>query len=51
MKFSTREDVEAPIDQAFALIGDFGAYELSAMRLGAEVRRMDDMTKPGAGMK
>ena len=51
MKFSTREDVEVPIDQAFALICDFGAYERSAMRRGAEVRRMDDMTKPGAGMK
>ena len=51
MKFSTREDVEVPIDQAFALICDFGAYERSVMRRGAEVRRMDDMTKPGAGMK
>ena len=51
MKFSTREDVEVPIDQAFALICDFDAYERSAMRRGAEVRRMDDMTKPGVGMK
>ena len=51
MKFSTRKDVKVPIDQAFALICDFGAYERSAMRRGAEVRRMDDMTKPGAGMK
>ena len=51
MKFSTREDVEVPIDQAFALICDFDAYERSAMRCGAEVHRMDDMTKPGVGMK
>ena len=51
MKFSTREDAEVPIDQAFALICDFDAYERSAMRRGAEVRRMDDMTKPGVGMK
>jgi len=33
------------------LICDFDAYERSAMRRGAEVRRMDDMTKPGVGMK
>ncbi len=51
MKFSTREDVEVPIDQAFALICDFDAYELSAMRRGAEVRRVDDLSKPGVGMK
>lgn len=51
MKFSTREDEEVPIDQAFALICDFDAYERSAMRRGAKVRRMDDMTKPGVGMK
>ena len=51
MSFSTREDVEVPIDQAFALICDFDAYERSAMRRGAEVRRMDDMTKLGGGIK
>jgi len=51
MKFSTREDVEVPIDQAFDLICDFDAYERSVMRRGAEVCRMDDMTKPGVGMK
>lgn len=51
MKFSTREDVEVPIDQAFALICDFDAYERSAMRRGAEVRRVDDLSKPGVGMK
>jgi hypothetical protein len=51
MKFSTREDVEVPIDQAFDLICDFDTYERSAMRRGAEVRRTDDLTNPGVGMK
>ena len=43
--------MEVPIDQAFALICDFDAYERSAMRRGAEVRRVDDLSKPGVGMK
>lgn len=51
MKFSTREDVEVPIDQAFELICDFEMYERSAMRRGAEVRRVDALTEPGVGMK
>lgn len=51
MKFSTREDVEVPIAQAFDLICDFDIYERSAMRRGAEVQRTDSLTKPGAGMK
>lgn len=51
MKFSTCKNVEVPIDQAFALICDFDAYERSAMRRGAEVRRVDDLSKPGVGMK
>ena len=56
MKLSTCKNVEVPFDQAFAFICDFGAYGLgaygrSAMGRGAEVRRMDDMMKPGVGMK
>lgn len=50
MKFSTREDVEVPIDQAFDLICDFDMYERSAMRRGAEVQRTDSLTTPGVGM-
>ena len=51
MKFSTCKNVEVPIDQAFAFICDFDAYGRSAMGRGAEVRGMDDMMKPGVGMK
>jgi hypothetical protein len=39
MKFSTREDIEAPIGFVFAQLSDFDAYERRALRQGAEVSR------------
>ncbi|SFN91579.1 Polyketide cyclase / dehydrase and lipid transport [Roseovarius lutimaris] len=50
MQFSTREDIEAPIETVFAEITDFQAFERSALRRGAEVRRIDDLSTPGVGM-
>lgn len=50
MKFSTMEDIEAPIDAVFEMFCDFEAFERSAMRRGAEVQRVDAMTVPGVGM-
>ncbi|WP_394153806.1 SRPBCC family protein [Loktanella salsilacus] len=41
MKFSTREDIEAPIDQVYARVTDFAGFERQMMRRGADVRRMD----------
>jgi uncharacterized protein YndB with AHSA1/START domain len=51
MKFSTKEDIEAPIDQVFRMVTDFDRLERSALRRGAEVRRTDSLTAKGPGMK
>ncbi|MBD3664719.1 SRPBCC family protein [Sulfitobacter sp. TSTF-M16] len=50
MKFSTREDIEAPVEAVFDMLCDFERFERSAMRRGAEVQRMDDLRVPGVGM-
>lgn len=50
MKFSTKEDIEAPIERVFALVSDFEALERAALRRGAEVQRTDALRKPGVGM-
>ena len=41
MKFSAREDIEAPIDQVYARVTDFATFERQMLRRGAEVRRVD----------
>jgi hypothetical protein len=50
MKFSTKEDINAPADAVFAMFSDFEVFERAAIRRGAEVRRTDRMTTPGPGM-
>lgn len=42
MKFSTQEDIEAPIAYVFDRLSDFDAFEKRAMRQGADVRRLQD---------
>ena len=51
MKFSTREDIAAPMDQVFNALSDFEAFERQAMRRGIDVRRIDPLTQPGVGMR
>lgn len=50
MDFSTKEDIEAPIDAVFAALQDFDGFERAAMRRGAEVVRTDVPRLTGAGI-
>ncbi|MEO0357776.1 MAG: SRPBCC family protein [Pseudomonadota bacterium] len=50
MKFSTREDVNAPADVVFAEATDFDGFERMIRRYGSKVTRMDDQNSKGAGM-
>ena len=51
MKFSTREDVDAPIADVFKALCDFDAFERAAMRRGAEVNRKVEPEGSGLGAK
>ncbi len=50
MKFSTRQDIEAPIDFVFRHAADFEAHARQAMRRGIEVARADNLDEPAPGM-
>lgn len=49
MKFSTREDIEAPIEHVWAHVRHFKKFERQLLRRGAEVTRVDALGKPGVG--
>ena len=49
MKFSAREDIEAPINYVFLRISDFQIFERQALKRGADVQRIDSASVLIAG--
>ena len=50
MRFTTKQDIEAPLDFVYRTMTDFEGWERAAMRRGAEVERTDKLTRVGPGM-
>ena len=48
MRFSTREDIEAPIEAVFDALTDFAGFERAALQRGAQVWRTRDVEGAGA---
>ena len=48
MKISSREDVEAPIDQVFSVVSDFSKFREHMQERGVEI--VEDATGPEAGV-
>lgn len=51
MKFSTRQDIDAPVEAVFAAASDFPRFERQARRRGVEVNRLDNAPGPAPGMR
>lgn len=50
MNFTSKQDIQAPAEHIFRQLSDFDFFESYAMRLGAQVERMDVFTRPQPGM-
>ncbi|MCG6885167.1 MAG: SRPBCC family protein [Silicimonas sp.] len=51
MKFSAREDVEAPLESVFAAVSDFDAFERRMLRRGIDVTRDETVPNNHAGAR
>lgn len=50
MKFSCQEDIDAPLEAAFAAVADLDYIERQLLRRGIEIMRTDALVEPGPGM-
>lgn len=50
MRFSSKEDINAPIDAVFEAVTDFDYFERTMLQRGAQVTRVDANTDKGVGM-
>lgn len=50
LDFTAKEDVDVPIEAAFAMLSEYEIYERAAIRRGAEVVRLREPHPPGPGL-